>query len=440
MKALKQDNLAPGVEHTGGAKVEALHLKKRVRKGINLLQDISLYIHPHELVVFVGLSGAGKTTLMDALSGYRPATEGEVLVDGTNLYENFDSFRTSIGFVPQREIMHMDLTVFEALDYAARLRMPPGNSATTRHQRIQDVLADLDLTEQRDVRVRAISGRQQKRVSIGIELITSPRLFFLDEPTSGLDLSTEVELMQLLRKLTEQGRTILVTTHSTKNMLLADKVLFMVRGGYVAWYGPPDEALAYFDSHYSEHERSGKAIQFHEVYELVEDPQKGTPQEGAERYMAPPVYHRYIAEPLHLAPPVQQEIAGEQSARLQAHKKKSASGTSPAPRQAGSLRQLAILSARNLKLLSRDRIGLILTLIAPPILTSLVLVLTYRKMFDPLDGNPTRITLSITLLLFVAMAIGAMSFMQEIVKEKEIYRRERHVNLKIIPYVLSKVW
>jgi ABC-type multidrug transport system ATPase subunit len=108
-------------------------------------------------------------------------------------------------------------------------------------------MADLDLAERRDVRVRSLSGGQQKQVSIGVELITSPQLFFLDEPTSGLDPGTETGVMQLLRRLADQGRTVILITHATKNVMLADKVLFMVRGGRVAWYGPPVEALAYFN-------------------------------------------------------------------------------------------------------------------------------------------------------------------------------------------------
>ncbi|MBI3362076.1 MAG: FHA domain-containing protein, partial [Chloroflexi bacterium] len=175
------------VDEAGGLRVEALRLNKWVRKGLNLLQDISLLIQPREFVVLVGTSGAGKSTLMDALAGYRPATHGDVLVNGISLYRNFDAVRNEIGYVPQRDIIHMELTVFQALDYAARLRMPADVSAEERHRRVEEVMADLDLTERRDLAVSALSGGQQKRVSIGVELLTKPGLFFLDEPTSGLD-------------------------------------------------------------------------------------------------------------------------------------------------------------------------------------------------------------------------------------------------------------
>jgi ABC-type multidrug transport system ATPase subunit len=279
-----------------------LHLHKRVRSGIDLLQDISLRIRPRELVIVVGLSGAGKTSLLNALAGYHPATDGQVLVDGADLYEHFDRFRPTIGFVPQRDIIHRDLTVYEALDYAARLRMPPETTPEGRRQRIEEVMADMDLTERRDVRVRSLSGGQQKRVSIGVELITSPQLFFLDEPTSGLDPGTETGVMQLLRRLADQGRTVILITHATKNVMLADKVLFMVRGGYIAWYGPPTEALTYFNRQRPELERDNGELEFDAIYSLLEDASRGTPQDWAERYQNDPAYQKYIAAPLHLTP------------------------------------------------------------------------------------------------------------------------------------------
>jgi ABC-type Mn2+/Zn2+ transport system ATPase subunit len=212
---LGQDALVQHDE-SGGNQVEVLGLNKWVRKDLNILQNIYINIAPREFVVLVGLSGAGKSTLMDAIAGFRPATHGQVLVNGVNVYEHFDAVRNDIGLVPQREIIHMELTVFQALDFAAQLRMPADTTRAERHQRIKEVLIDLDLTERRDVQVSRLSGGQQKRVSIGVELLTKPGLFFLDEPTSGLDPGTETALMQLMRRLADQGRTIILITHATK--------------------------------------------------------------------------------------------------------------------------------------------------------------------------------------------------------------------------------
>lgn len=421
------EDLLDRLEGQGGVLMEALHLHKHVRHGVDLLQDISLRVRPRELVILVGLSGSGKTTLLDALAGYRRATEGQVFVDHADLYHNFDRFRPRIGYVPQRDIIHLDLTVYEALDYAARLRMPPGTTPEQRHKRLEEVMEDLDLSERKDVRVRALSGGQQKRVSIGVELITSPQLFFLDEPTSGLDPGTETGLMQLLRRLADQGRTIIVITHATKNVMLSDKVLFMVRGGYIAWYGPPREALEYFNAKRPELERDNGSLEFDAIYGLLEDSARGSPHDWAGRYQDDGAYRKYIAAPLHIQPV--------------------GTGERPAPqpppepiKQISGFRQFMILSSRNFRLLLRDKIALVLMLAVAPVLAALDLLLITRNMYDPTLGDPLRATIGAFTLAANGVFVGALSQTREIIKDKEIYKRERLVNLDILPYVLSKVW
>jgi ABC-type sugar transport system ATPase subunit len=138
--------------------VEAIGLNKWVRKDLNILQNISLAFQPRELVVVVGQSGGGKSTLVDAIIGYRPATHGQVLVNGTNVYRNFDAVRNDIGFVPQRDIIHTGLTVYQALNYTARLRMPRDTSKAERHKRILEVLEDLDLLHRKDNPISRLTG------------------------------------------------------------------------------------------------------------------------------------------------------------------------------------------------------------------------------------------------------------------------------------------
>jgi len=217
---------------------------------------------------------------MDAIAGYRPASHGEVYIKGIHVYKNYDSIRNHIGYVPQRDIIHMELTVYQALDYAAKLRMPMDTTPAERHKRIMEVLNDLDLAQRKDVQVSRLSGGQQKRVSIGVELLTKPGLFFLDEPTSGLDPGTETAFMQLMRRLADQGRTIVLITHATKNVMLADKVVFLARGGYLAWFGPPDEALRYFDEYRSERERRTSSMEFDQIYNILEDAGRGILNNG----------------------------------------------------------------------------------------------------------------------------------------------------------------
>lgn len=419
-------------DESGGLHVDALGLNKRVRRNLNILQDISLTFRPREFIVIVGQSGGGKSTLLDAIAGYRPATDGHVFVNDVDAYRNFDAIRNSIGYVPQRDIIHMELTVYQALDYAARLRMPADTSPDERHLRVMQVLEELDLAHRQDVQVSGLSGGQQKRVSIGVELLTKPGLFFLDEPSSGLDPGTETALMQLMRRLADQGRTIILVTHATKNVMLADKVVFLARGGHVAWFGPPEEALRYFDHYRSDRERRAGTMDFDQIYAILDNPGLGSPEEWAARYRADPAYRQYIETPLA---PRRESLATAS--------RPSAPPRSTGGQRASSWRQLLILSSRNLKILTRDRASLLLMLLAPPLVSLLDVLIAFmmgRRMFDFYDGDIRNLTISFFLLIIFAMFVGGLSQMREIVKEVDIYKRERLVNLKIAPYVLSKVW
>ncbi|NTV38142.1 MAG: ATP-binding cassette domain-containing protein, partial [Anaerolineales bacterium] len=358
-------------DETEGLRVESFHLNKWVKKELNLLQDISLSFQPREFIVVVGPSGGGKSTLLDAIAGYRPATQGQVFVNGIDIYNNFDAIRNEIGYVPQKDIIHMELTVYQALDFAAQLRMPKDTSPEERKKRIMEVLDDLDLTHRKDMQVSGLSGGQQKRVSIGVELLTRPGLFFLDEPTSGLDPGTETALMHLMRRLADQGRTIVLVTHATKNVMLADKVVFLARGGYLAWYGPPDAALAYFDQYRSETDRRTRSMEFDQIYPILDDPRMGSGKDWAERFKAHPAFFDYIAAPL------QESAKSLQAAKAPEPVKK----TSYRRTLQSFLHQFRVLSKRNVTILRRDRSSMILMLAAAPAVGALDLILA------PVMGN-----------------------------------------------------
>ena len=429
-------------DESQGLQVEAIGLNKWVRKDLNILQDISLTFKPREFVVVVGQSGGGKSTLVDAIAGYRPATHGQVRVNGIDVYRNFDAVRHHIGFVPQKDIIHMELTVFQALDYAAQLRMPSDTSKKERHQRVMEVLEDLDLVHRKDVQISGLSGGQQKRVSIGVELLTKPGLFFLDEPSSGLDPGTETALMQLMRRLADQGRTIILITHATKNVMLADKVVFLARGGYLAWFGPPEEALEYFNRFRSERDRRVGPMEFDEIYAVLDDPSKGSAAEWAERYRAHPAYERYIRAPLGLSKTKDAPASAVADPSTQS-RSQAGSETARRPNSASALRQFFILSSRNIKILTRDRFSLILMLASAPVIGLLDVILSAvlgRNPFSFTDGSFADITTIFFLLPVNGVMVGALAQMREIVKEADIYKRERLVNLKIFPYVLSKIW
>ena len=423
-------------DETDGMRVEAHNINKWVRKDLNLLQDISLIYHPREFIVVVGQSGGGKSTLVDSIAGYRPATHGKVFVNDIDIYENFDAIRSEIGYVPQKDIIHMELTVCQALDFAAQLRMPKDTTKEERHKRVMEVLEDLDLTHRKDVQISGLSGGQQKRVSIGVELLTRPGLFFLDEPTSGLDPGTETVFMHLMRRLADQGRTIIMVTHATKNVMLADKVVFLARGGYLTWFGPPDEALAYFDQYRSEYDRRVRPMEFDQIYTILDDQSKGKAKDWAERFKNHSAYQKYIAEPLQAGK--KKLVEAKPQEKPQGKKKQAAKGA-----RTSIGRQLSVLSKRNITIIRRDRSSLILMLVAAPAVGAIDLVLAPvmgKAPFSFQDGNAANGGITLFLLTLFALLVGGMSQMREFVKESDIYKRERLVNLQIFPYVASKVW
>jgi ABC-type multidrug transport system ATPase subunit/pSer/pThr/pTyr-binding forkhead associated (FHA) protein len=415
------------VDESRDLRLDALHLNQFVGKGINLLQDISLSILPREFVALVGVSGAGKSTLMNALAGFWPASDGTVLVNGTDLYRTFDAFRTDLGFVPQDDIIHRELSAERALYYVARLRLPADMTAAERKEAVAQELEVLGLSERKDVRVGSLSGGQRKRVSIGVERLTRPGLFFLDEATSGLDPGTENRLMRLLRQLADDGQTIVLITHATKNVTLCDQVIFLAKGGRLAYFGPPSEALQYFG-----------VQDFDEIYEQLED--ERSPEEWAERYQRSSQYQEYVVKRLGGAGGQLPEASAEP---VGAKARKGARRTSPAARtkvkRPSAFRQLGVLTARYLDIIRSDRTYLLMMLLLAPILGSMDLIAWEHDIFDPVDGNASHVMTMLFLATILPFLVGALSSVREIVKEKAIYRRERAVNLRLIPYLLSKV-
>ncbi len=399
---------------TGAVSFSARHLTVEVQhKGAQkiLLNDVSFGVPEKSLVAVIGPSGSGKSTLLRALTGYRPADRGDVLYDGRNLYKQFAELRARIGLVPQSEILHKELTVRTALKFAARLRFPGDTEAAERDRRIDEVLYELRLDKRADNRITALSGGQQKRVSVALELLTKPSLIFLDEPTSGLDPGMDREVMQMLRTLADDGRTILVVTHSVAELALCDRLLVMAPGGSVAYFGPPDEALHFFG-----YETWADVFQAFENY---------PDHDWAGRYRGSVHYQQYSADADSVAAQSPQ-IAREQI-------------RPPKPQSWGS--QLWTLVRRYLAVIASDRGFIALSVLLPLVLGGVSAVIPDKCGLAACAGTGRNDVARMILLVlaFGACLSGSANSVRELIKERAIYERERATGLSRSAYLMSKI-
>ncbi|MGB7250627.1 MAG: ATP-binding cassette domain-containing protein [Phormidesmis sp.] len=415
------------LENTGSQiRLDAHRLVKKVRdkqgNEKKILNDISLVIEPGQLVALVGGSGAGKSTLMKSLLSISPVTGGAVFLNGENLRDSWGLYRTQIGYVPQDDIVHANLTVEEVLIFACQLRLPPDTDVKAV---VTKTLAQIRLSHVRQTFVRNLSGGQRKRVSIGVELLADPKLFFLDEPTSGLDPGLDKEMMHLLRDLADQDRTVVLVTHATANIGVCDRIVFLGRGGYLCYFGPPQDAPEFFGL------PDDQDRDFADIYLKLEAGEseadnRDTVSTWQAKYRRSPAYKTYI-ESL-LSPGTSQTTPS--SDRV-------SKGVS-------LLSQISLLSQRYFRLIVRDRLSQILTLVSGPIAIALTgLILSSETPLAPLDPLETAQAPLALRLLFVfsciAIWIGLSSAVREIVKEDAIYRRERLINLGLFSYLGSKV-
>lgn len=235
-----------------GIQIDAVGVTKDVadRKShgkVRLVNAVSFRIEPGAFVAIVGGSGTGKSTLLDCLNGLRPATDGGIYYDTNAYYDNIRSYKNVIGYVPQKDIMHDDLTVETALRYTAMLRMHSKMPGEEIRARVKEAIADVKLSGRENLKISALSGGQRKRVSIAMELLSDPKVIFLDEPTSGLSPDLDLEMMDLLKELAGKGRTIVVITHAMENLDKCDRIAFLGKGGRLCFYGEHKDVFRYFN-------------------------------------------------------------------------------------------------------------------------------------------------------------------------------------------------
>ncbi|AZP79856.1 FHA domain-containing protein [Mycobacterium avium subsp. paratuberculosis] len=386
---------------SGGLEVNSVCYS--VDHGKQLLDHISLTARPGTLTAIIGGSGAGKTTLSRLIVGYTTPTSGTVTFEGHNIHTEYASMRSRIGMVPQDDVVHRQLTVNQALGYAAELRLPPDTSKEERARVVAQVLEELDMTQHAETRVDKLSGGQRKRASVALELLTQPSLLLLDEPTSGLDPALDRQVMLMLRQLADAGRVVLVVTHSVSYLDVCDQILLIAPGGKTAFCGPPDQV-----------EPALGTRNWADIFAKV----GADPDEANRRFKE--------RNQQSSQPPTPQSPAdlGE-------------------PPQTDLWRQLSTIARRQVRLVVSDRGYTIFLAVLPFLIGALSLTVKGPHPglgpADPLGPAPTQPQYIMVLLNIGAVFMGTALTIRDLIGERAIFRREQAVGLSTTAYLLAKI-
>jgi ABC transport system ATP-binding/permease protein len=369
--------------------------------GLQLLQDVSFTAKPGTLTAVIGPSGAGKSTLVKLIGGAMPRSAGVVAFDGHDVHVEYASMRSRIGIVPQDDVVHQQLTVEQALHYAAELRLPPDTTADDRRQVVERVLDELELTPHKKTRVDKLSGGQRKRASVAMELLTGPSLLILDEPTSGLDPALDRQVMTMLRRLADAGRVVIVVTHSLTYVSMCDQILLLAPGGKTAFADPPAQIGPVMGS-----------TDWADIFARV-----STDPDGAHRaYLA-----RHPAVPRRPSPTARAAPLGR-------------------PPQTSSWRQVVTLVRRQTRLITSDRGYFAFLAVLPIVLGVLSLAVPGNTGLG--SANPTAPDEPIDILILLnigAVFLGTALTVRDLVGERMIFQRERAVGLSASAYLMAKV-
>jgi len=386
--------------------IQAIQLSKAYPGGKLALHTLQLTIHTGEFVALMGPSGCGKSTLLKSLNGDDPASSGEVYLFGLELKANYALLRHKIGYVPQDDIVHTDLTVDETMYYAAKLRLADDAEDAEISQRINEVLGVLLIDDPgiRSTRVGRLSGGQRKRVSIAVELLSNPAILFLDEPTSPLDPETVEEFLRCLKNLCAKGTTVVMVTHKPEDLVWSDRLVFIGSNGYHVYDGVHTGFLTYF----------GKQ-KITEVYGMMN---------AAETARV-----HYLRWYKNAAP-----VSGNTS---QSFNKRN---------ETNPFRQLYWLVRRYAHIKVSNASNNLLLLIQPVLIASLILLVfgslldtiqvktSETQMDEKLIGNPG----ALFMMTIASIWFGVSNAAREIIGEKAIFRREALNNIRLVNYFFSK--
>ncbi|OBI11431.1 ABC transporter ATP-binding protein, partial [Mycobacterium sp. E2462] len=397
---LARRDQAATATRTGGLDVRGVTWTIETTK--TLLDNISLTAQPGTLTAVIGPSGAGKSTFARLVAGYTHPTTGTVSFEGHNIHAEYASLRSRIGMVPQDDVVHGQLTVQQALMYAAELRLPPDTTKEDRAQVVARVLEELEMTKHLHTRVDKLSGGQRKRASVALELLTGPSLLILDEPTSGLDPALDRQVMTMLRQLADAGRVVLVVTHSLTYLDVCDQVLLLAPGGKTAFCGPPSQIGAAMGT-----------TNWADIFSgVANDP------DGAQA--------RYLARTGPPPPPPPAEKPAELGD----------------PSHTSLFRQFSTIARRQMRLIVSDRGYFVFLAVLPFIMGSLSMSVPGDVGFgipNPMGAAPNEPGQILVLLNVGAVFMGTALTIRDLIGERAIFLREQAVGLSTSAYLLAKV-
>ena len=365
--------------------ISARGIEKTYSNGVKALKKMDLSIPSKSLIAIMGPSGCGKSTLLKTLNGDSPASEGKVYLFDQELLSNYDYLKTQIGYVPQDDIIHQKLTVKQCMFFTAKLRLENSTDSQI-EDKINSILQDLNILHIKHNLISEISGGQRKRVSIAVELLTEPLILFLDEPTSPLDPQTVEDFLNILKKLSEKGTTVIMVTHKPEDLEYMDEVIFMAEGGNIAYYGDSKNYKDYF--------KVNTAVS---VFAQISG---DTASFWVKKYFNP--------RPLTTSTSTSTQI-------------KSSSTNN-------SIKQFYWLTRRYYKIKTNDGFNSSMMLLQAPIIAVLICIV-----FDKITAAVPFIT------ALSAIWFGTNNAAREIVSETAIFKRERMFNLNILPYIMSKI-
>ncbi len=389
----------------------------------------------------MGVSGVGKTTLLNLLSGINKPTAGKILINGIDLYsrEGKRNLKGVIGYIAQDDLLIEELSVFDNLYFNAKLCFADRTEEQIRYK-VEDMLRTLGLWERKNLKVgnvldKKISGGQRKRLNIALELIREPSILFVDEPTSGLSSRDSENVMDLLKELTYKGKLIFVVIHQPSSDIykMFDKIYILDDGGTPIYYGNPVEAITYFKraTRQLDSERgiciTCGNVNPEQIFNIVEERSVDEYGNFIERRKVTPRQWEDLFK--KTVPVTRVPDVTELPPRLL-----------KIPSRPG---QVLIFLRRDLLKKLADRQYLVINLLESPVLALILAVIVrynnysnnsqYRFRFN--DNFPVFIMMSIIVALFFGLMVSA----EEIIGDRKILKRESFLNLSWNSYLVSKL-